>query len=60
MRDLEEVSSHHDELLASLDCARACIDSGNLDEAYRILKQVIEDGDTEEKAEARELLAKIA
>ncbi|MNZ36796.1 hypothetical protein D3C78_542280 [compost metagenome] len=60
VRDLEEVSSHHDELLASLDRARACIDSGNLDEAYRILKQVIEDGDTEEKAEARELLAKIA
>ncbi|MBO3274426.1 FimV family protein [Pseudomonas sp. Milli4] len=60
VRDLEEVSAHHDELLASLDRARACIDSGNLDEAYRILKQVIEDGDTEEKAEARELLAKIA
>ncbi|MCP8464731.1 LysM peptidoglycan-binding domain-containing protein [Pseudomonas sp. ZM23] len=59
--DLPESSGHeHDELLASLDEARACIDRGNLDEAYRILKQVIENGDSKAKAEARELLALIA
>ncbi|WEJ70801.1 FimV/HubP family polar landmark protein [Pseudomonas sp. PSE14] len=59
--ELPETEVHeHDELLASLDEARACIDRGNLDEAYRILKQVIENGDSKAKAEARELLALIA
>ncbi|MCY1188325.1 hypothetical protein D9M73_294170 [compost metagenome] len=58
--DLEEVPSQHDELLAELDRARRCIDEGNLDEAYVILKRIIENGDSEESAEARELLAKIA
>ncbi|WP_256676103.1 FimV/HubP family polar landmark protein [Pseudomonas sp. SCB32] len=59
--ELPETDVHeHDELLASLDEARACIDKGNLEEAYRILKQVIENGDSKAKAEARELLALIA
>lgn len=59
--DLPDAVGHeHDELLASLDEARACIDRGNLEEAYRILKQVIESGDSKAKAEARELLALIA
>lgn len=59
--DLPAIDGHeHDELLASLDEARGCIDRGNLDEAYRILKQVIENGDSKAKAEARELLALIA
>lgn len=58
--DLEEVPSQHDELLVELDRARRCIDEGNLDEAYGILKRIIENGDSEESAEARELLAKIA
>ncbi|WP_345890264.1 FimV/HubP family polar landmark protein [Pseudomonas sp. PDNC002] len=56
----DDLGSEHDELLASLDRARACIDQGNLEEAYRILKQVIENGDSKAKAEARELLALIA
>nr|WP_207888384.1 FimV/HubP family polar landmark protein [Pseudomonas sp. 30_B] len=58
--DLPDDLHEHDELLASLDEARACIDKGNLEEAYRILKQVIENGDSKAKAEARELLALIA
>ncbi len=53
-------SVEHDKLLASLDQARACIDRGDLDQAYSILKRVLQDGDSEERAEARELLARIA
>ncbi|WP_116423141.1 FimV/HubP family polar landmark protein [Pseudomonas citronellolis] len=49
-----------DKLLASLDQARACIDRGDLDEAYRILEQVLQKGDKQEQEEARELLARIA
>ncbi|WP_444436648.1 FimV/HubP family polar landmark protein [Pseudomonas sp. A6] len=49
-----------DKLLASLDRARACIDRGDLDEAYRILEQVLQEGDKQEQEEARELLARIA
>ncbi|MBB4867867.1 pilus assembly protein FimV [Pseudomonas nitritireducens] len=56
----EDVGHEHDELLASLDRARQCIDQGNLEEAYGILKQVIASGDSKAKAEARELLALIA
>ncbi|WP_447751566.1 FimV/HubP family polar landmark protein [Pseudomonas nicosulfuronedens] len=56
----DDVSHEHDELLASLDLARRCIDQGNLEEAYGILKQVIASGDSKAKAEARELLALIA
>ncbi|MFR0688525.1 FimV/HubP family polar landmark protein [Enterobacterales bacterium AE_CKDN230030158-1A_HGKHYDSX7] len=56
----EDIVHEHDELLASLDRARQCIDQGNLEEAYGILKQVIASGDSKAKAEARELLALIA
>lgn len=49
-----------DKLLAGLDEARACIDRGDLDQAYSILKRVLEDGDSQEREEARELLARIA
>lgn len=56
----DDVGHEHDELLASLDRARRCIDQGNLEEAYGILKQVIASGDSKAKAEARELLALIA
>ncbi|MFK1551664.1 FimV/HubP family polar landmark protein [Pseudomonas aeruginosa] len=44
----------------SLDRARACIDSGDLDQASRILRLVVAHGDPWQKAEARELLALIA
>jgi len=56
----DDIGHEHDELLASLDHARQCIDQGNLEEAYGILKQVIASGDSKAKAEARELLALIA
>lgn len=56
----DDIGHEHDELLASLDRARQCIDQGNLEEAYAILKQVIASGDSKAKAEARELLALIA
>lgn len=54
------VGGEQDKLLASLDQARACIDRGDLDEAYRILEQVLQKGDKQEQEEARELLARIA
>ncbi|WP_371365807.1 FimV/HubP family polar landmark protein [Pseudomonas sp. QL9] len=54
------VSGEQDKLLASLDEARACIDRGDLEQAYRILKRVLEDGDSHQREEARELLARIA
>lgn len=49
-----------EEASASLDRARACIDSGGLDQASRILRLVVAHGDPWQKAEARELLALIA
>ncbi|MBH9414669.1 FimV family protein [Pseudomonas aeruginosa] len=49
-----------EEASASLDRARACIDSGALDQASRILRLVVAHGDPWQKAEARELLALIA
>ncbi|MBH9337409.1 FimV family protein [Pseudomonas aeruginosa] len=49
-----------EEASASLDRARACIDSGDLDQASRILRRVVAHGDPWQKAEARELLALIA
>ncbi|MCO3485659.1 pilus assembly protein FimV [Pseudomonas aeruginosa] len=49
-----------EEASASLDRARACIDSGDLDQASRILRLVVAHGDPWQKAEARELLALIA
>lgn len=49
-----------EEASASLDRARACIDSGDLDQASRILRLVVAHGDSWQKAEARELLALIA
>lgn len=53
-------SGEQDKLLASLDEARACIDRGDLEQAYGILKRVLEDGDSHQREEARELLARIA
>ena len=55
-----ESASEKDELLVSLDQARACIDRGDLDQAYVILKRVQQVGDSREREEARELLARIA
>ncbi|HBO3671539.1 TPA: FimV family protein [Pseudomonas aeruginosa] len=49
-----------EEASASLDRARACIDSGDLDQASRILRLVVAHGDPWQKAEACELLALIA
>ncbi len=49
-----------EEASASLDRARACIDSGDLDQASRILRLVVAHGDPWQKAEARESLALIA
>lgn len=53
-------SGEQDKLLASLDEARACIDRGDLEQAYSILKRVLEDGNSRQREEARELLARIA
>ncbi|KAF1067038.1 MAG: hypothetical protein GAK45_01769 [Pseudomonas citronellolis] len=59
--DMGADSDHaHDELLAGLDQARASIDHGDLEQAYRILKGIIAHGDSREQEQARELLAQIA
>ncbi|MEW4391956.1 FimV/HubP family polar landmark protein [Pseudomonas paraeruginosa] len=56
----EPAATPAEEASASLDRARACIDSGDLDQASRILRLVAAHGDPWQKAEARELLALIA
>ena len=58
--DQPEPATVPPEASASLDRARACIDSGDLDQASRILRLVVAHGDPWQKAEARELLALIA
>ncbi len=60
LEQLEPATVPPEEASASLDRARACIDSGDLDQASRILRLVVAHGDPWQKAEARELLALIA
>lgn len=57
--DLEQLAGSRDNL-ARLNLALAYIDQGNLDSACSILNQVIDEGDEQQRREARELLAKIA
>ena len=57
--DLEQLAGSRDNL-AKLNLALAYIDQGNLGGACNILNQVIDDGDEQQKREARELLARIA
>ncbi|MDA7087738.1 peptidoglycan-binding protein LysM [Pseudomonas sp. SA3-5] len=59
LHDLDQLAGNHDNL-AKLNLALAYIDQGSLESACDILNEVINDGDDEEKQEARELLAKIA
>lgn len=63
-RNFEEVDlSHLDarrEHLGVLNRALAFIEQGNLDEACNILNQLINDGNDEQKREAKALLARIA
>jgi pilus assembly protein FimV len=59
LHDLDQLAGSHDNL-AKLNLALAYIDQGSLESACNILNEVINDGDDEQKQEARELLAKIA
>lgn len=59
LHDLDQLAGNHDNL-TKLNLALAYIDQGSLESACNILNEVINDGDDEEKQEARELLAKIA
>ena len=59
MDDLDDLAGNHDNL-AKLNMALAYIEQGSLDSACQILNEVIDDGDEEQKQEARQLLAKIA
>lgn len=59
LHDLDQLAGNHDNL-AKLNLALAYIDQGSLESACNILNEVINDGDDEQKQEARELLAKIA
>jgi pilus assembly protein FimV len=57
--DLDQLAGNHDNL-SKLNMALAYIDQGSLDSACQILNEVINDGDEQQKQEARQLLAKIA
>ena len=59
MENLDQLAGSRDNL-AKLNLALAYIDQGSLESACNILNEVINDGDDEQKQEARELLAKIA
>lgn len=57
--DLDHLAGNKDNL-AKLNMALAYIEQGSLGSACQILNEVIDDGDEEQKQEARQLLAKIA
>ncbi|WNF45486.1 FimV/HubP family polar landmark protein [Pseudomonas sp. SG20056] len=57
--DFDELASNR-ENLSKLNMALAYIEQGSLDSACQILNEVINEGDEEQKQEARQLLAKIA
>ncbi|MNF91761.1 hypothetical protein D3C84_743730 [compost metagenome] len=59
LQNLDQLAGSRDNL-AKLNLALAYIDQGSLESACDILNEVINDGDDEQKQEARELLAKIA
>ncbi|WP_296217675.1 FimV/HubP family polar landmark protein [Pseudomonas sp. UBA2684] len=59
LSDLDQLAGSRDNL-AKLNLALAYIEQGSLESACNILNEVINDGDDEQKQEARELLAKIA
>ena len=57
--DFDELADNRDNL-SKLNMALAYIEQGSLDSACQILNEVINEGDEEQKLEARQLLAKIA
>jgi pilus assembly protein FimV len=57
--DLDKLTGNR-ENLSKLNMALAYIEQGSLDSACQILNEVINEGDEEQKQEARQLLAKIA
>lgn len=57
--DLDDLAGNR-ENLSKLNMALAYIEQGSLDSACQILNEVINEGDEEQKQEARQLLAKIA
>ena len=59
LNDFDELASNR-ENLSKLNMALAYIEQGSLDSACQILNEVINEGDEEQKQEARQLLAKIA
>ncbi|WP_339905770.1 FimV/HubP family polar landmark protein [Pseudomonas guineae] len=57
--DLDQLDGSHDNV-SKLNAALAHIEQGSLDSACQILNEVINEGDEQQKQEARQLLAKIA
>ncbi|MFZ3152387.1 FimV/HubP family polar landmark protein [Pseudomonas sp.] len=57
--DLDQLAGDRDNL-SKLNMALAYIEQGSLDSACQILNEVINEGDEQQKHEARQLLAKIA
>ncbi|MCK5697474.1 MAG: peptidoglycan-binding protein, partial [Gammaproteobacteria bacterium] len=54
--DLSDDSSELDAVATKFDLARAYVDMGDMDSASSILKEVIDEGNSEQKAEAQALL----
>lgn len=59
LEDLDPLATSRN-TLSKLNMALAYIEQGSLDSACQILNEVIDEGDEEQKQEARQLLAKIA
>ncbi|MDD2161210.1 LysM peptidoglycan-binding domain-containing protein [Pseudomonas sp. MIL19] len=57
--DIDELADSNDNV-SKLNTALAYIEQGSLDSACQILNEVINEGDEQQKQEARQLLAKIA
>lgn len=57
--DLDHLAARQENIMR-LNLALAYIDQGDMESACNILNEVIDQGDEEQKQEARELLARIA
>ncbi len=54
--DLSEDTSELDAVATKLDLAKAYVDMGDMDSASSILNEVVDEGTSEQKAEAKALL----
>ena len=55
----EDIFSNVDEVGTKLDLAKAYVDMGDSDGARSILDEVLDEGDDDQKAQAKELLSQL-